>query len=244
MFHQPSPEPPIASGTIDPRVLDSPSVPQVHRAAFGFPQARNARPIAHEDEGEDIWGDGEAVGRALANYAIPALPFATVLRVGETPPTPTPQVSMVVELQPAANLHRAHIAGVRIIRPHYRYSPNGSDPRLGYTVEVTGATPITRAFDFMDRTFFNAEELIETYWAKRSAKDKAMVGYIRNHLYRICAMDTIFTRGHRAMIDKLPELERDGLHLLMRHDLHEGYYAGLDIEGAKIICNYHGVVTY
>ena len=66
---------------------------------------------------------------------------------------------------------------------------------------------------------------------------------MRNHLYRIYPMDIVFTRGHRAMIAKLPDLERDDLQLLMRHDLHEIYYAGLDIEGASIICYYHGVVA-
>lgn len=56
-------------------------------------------------------------------------------------------------------------------------------------------------------------------------------------------MHIIFTRAHWANIAKLPEVEYAGLHLLMGHDLNEKYYAGLDIEGARIICYYHGVVT-
>lgn len=46
------------------------------------------------------------------------------------------------------------------------------------------------------------------------------------------------------MIAELPELECEGLNLLIRNDLPERYYPGLDTEGAQIICNYDGITTY
>jgi hypothetical protein len=120
----------------------------------------------------------------------------------------------------------------------YLYNPSDSrDPRMGYSVRRADGFRKMCVFEKMADKYVNDQRMLAEYWFGRQQVTENVMDHIRDHIFRICAIEDLGTPGNAAMITRLPEPEQAGIALLIQHDLVYLYLHGVNIAQARIITN-------
>jgi hypothetical protein len=126
-----------------------------------------------------------------------------------------------------------------ILRHHNHYPRNSPNPKMGHSVRQADGLRKMFVFKKVPDKYVDDQKMLADYWFGKQQITESLMDHVRDHIFRICAIEDFGTPGNASMITRLLEPEQPGIALLIQHDLAHLYLHDVDIAQARIIIDNH-----